>query len=476
MRFFKKWLHFHPYLLSYPELALITIFFVLHLFISTNKIYLLIALTLFIILKRLLNNSLVAAWYVWLSLAFFYRGIIAFDIWSISIPWYPTIDIYINHPLLFSDLFLGIATLLAMIEKNQKKTLYPHQQIYIALLVLFQLTTFFSAYYSMNFQVSLVHTLLVTRIVTISILGLYVFQNSPKTRTISLLIFIIFSCLNSFLMIGQSIKGGPLGTIVEDYITPYGRYADENLADYRPGGIYWDPNIAATISLISLPIIFELLITKKNNRFGVYISAINLIAIFLSGSRTGMLLAIFYVILNLRSQPLRLRQISQLRLIPKIALLALFLIIGYKSLFRIGSLTTAFSSGGGGTMRIEHLLAGYKMMSTNLLGVGPGSFEFELAQQYSENPFGLYPRPPHNIFVQIGGELGFIGLIVFIGIILHIAYSKRYFLKSGEATGVYYALIQFFILSNVFPWLYHIRLSHFFGLLVAATFSYQTKK
>jgi probable O-glycosylation ligase (exosortase A-associated) len=182
-----------------------------------------------------------------------------------------------------------------------------------------------------------------------------------------------------------------------------------------------DPNDFAQIILMILPFAIYGLLNKRIsilNKFILFSSIIAfLYVLILTGSRGGLLglcAVTFFIWIKSRK---------------KFRLFIIFLICAaifwnfapsqYKQ--RINSIKTASSEDASAVSRINAWKAGWKMMTHNILGVGAGNFSQGF---YKYKPSDVYTPvgkriPAHNMFIQIGSETGFGGLISFLALFFY---------------------------------------------------------
>lgn len=97
--------------------------------------------------------------------------------------------------------------------------------------------------------------------------------------------------------------------------------------------------------------------------------------------------------------------------------------------------------------RFEAWEAGYNMMMSNpLAGVGIGNFKLQ-APYY--NPVFTEPKSAHNAFLNIGGDMGVISFVVYIGVWLLVFYymikMRKYYKNSKDVLPHFYCVTALFI-------------------------------
>jgi len=184
------------------------------------------------------------------------------------------------------------------------------------------------------------------------------------------------------------------------------------------GALFGDPNDMAMGMIILIPFLYFDLFGKKG--FVLKISEILIIAVFLWGivltqSRGGFLgFGVMLACLWLKSK----RKVL-------IFLLGIFVCIGlwqaspqaFKD--RMMTIETAKEQDGSAIIRLNAWQAGLNMMTHHLFGVGAGNFRegFVRYRPLCLIDFPWKRRVAHNMFVEVGGEMGFPGLIIFLTLI-----------------------------------------------------------
>jgi O-antigen ligase len=104
-----------------------------------------------------------------------------------------------------------------------------------------------------------------------------------------------------------------------------------------------------------------------------------------------------------------------------------------------------------GRLQIWRRGIGY-MMDNPVLGLGPGNFqtaEGTLSPLAERQQYGVGVRwnAPHNSFVQIGAELGFPGLALYIAVIASAFYALR---RAGDLSPALTASLLGFVVGSFF--------------------------
>jgi probable O-glycosylation ligase (exosortase A-associated) len=209
-----------------------------------------------------------------------------------------------------------------------------------------------------------------------------------------------------------------------------------------PRGWYGDNNYFAMQFAMTIPLAFFLFFTERRNPLirwaALAVIPFMIHAIVLTYSRGGFIgmgFVLFGCVLFLKQR----RWIIPMGII-------LFLIVarlqGEQSRERMSTLTT-YEEDPAVTSRFESWRAGINMTLDNLWsGVGVGNFT-EKSQSY--NPKLTQPRSAHNVFVEVGGEMGALAAAFYISLILFAFYRLwqiRQFYRplAGEIPHFYYAM------------------------------------
>lgn len=250
-----------------------------------------------------------------------------------------------------------------------------------------------------------------------------------------LTVYISISNLNSIKFIIRHLWKCPgivnLVTII-GYVIPISGLNLFFSKDYRFSGGMGDPNEYALYNITLLPFIISRCLNKNNNKIENFIAWFFLIisytAIILTQSRGGIIGATIVTIISLCY--LQMHQFGKRLLIFTVVLITLFVILISLNPFvfhRFLSVDEMIVV----DARPSLFLIGLSIIKDNpLLGVGLGnSFDPRLVDFYQRhtqvyrniNAQGNF----HNGFIQIGVELGVVGLLVYLLIILFSIYKLK---------------------------------------------------
>lgn len=274
-------------------------------------------------------------------------------------------------------------------------------------------------------------------------------------------------------------------------------YIDRVLqTETRQFGILGEVNFAAGKLGIFLP--FAFLLWRHYNHRGKLIKAslvlialfVILIAIFLTGSRMGGVIAGFCILVFLfreTRQFLRPRAIFSAVSVVLIIIL-LVLMSGYHIIdsprvsalmMRYTQLPAHIATIGEGTTeasiakRIDFFLIGLKMFADHAVtGVGLGNYPYVIGEY---GPWGY--KYAHNTFVSILAETGFIGFIFFLGLFVQIGRNIYHYYRNSSYSDFYFYLgMSFISLIIMLLFLSDFGNKYFWGFFVALSIYFDYAK
>jgi putative inorganic carbon (HCO3(-)) transporter len=249
-----------------------------------------------------------------------------------------------------------------------------------------------------------------------------VFDNFLKT---ALMYVVIASCIRAIVDVERLalvyLTGAVLYTVV--VMTRF----DLGSGDaWRLGHLYYyDANDFATYVVTAMP--FGVYFAHASNRLiGRMFAAASLVVLTLgfvwSGSRGGFLaLAAVAMFILVRYSAIQLRWRLSAAALVMFVLLATASDQYWKQMSTILSDTDYNRTQESGRLQIWTRGVGY-MLDNPLFGVGPGNFqaaEGTLSELAERQQFGVGVRwnAPHNMFVQVGAEMGIPGLMLFVALL-----------------------------------------------------------
>ena len=249
----------------------------------------------------------------------------------------------------------------------------------------------------------------------ISFLSIYTFIKFNKIKNMHLCIFILAivsiqltSSYNAYFYIISSVK----------YNFSFNTYLQ---------GFFPNRNITSAIYLTQLPFIIYIIIESKSKFLKVYSSFISfalLYMVFMLGSRTAyvilLFLTIFYFIIffiNKHEQVKKHLLVFGLSLIASLSL-SLFTLGSNNDAFFVNRVQTIDFEETSTNTRLRYYSHGFnQLISSPIFGVGLGNWKIVSIERDKDNIESyIIPYTMHNDFLEVGAELGLIGLVIFISI------------------------------------------------------------
>jgi O-antigen ligase len=295
-------------------------------------------------------------------------------------------------------------------------------------------------------------------------------------RSKSILVLLLFVLFNAFAIVVQFI-GNNLGMFAQD---AWYTWISENRSLFRPAGILNDPNLSATLTVSFFPVILFLFLKEKRRVFldmQVIGIAILIIATLFTGSRlswlftAGLLSIVCFLYREIINNKIMLeKKVITIMLV----LLVVVFIVSIPYVISRVTFENPISMEGGLGYRLKQGELGLRLFMKNIwTGVGLGTFTSQSTVSSYAMQIGLQPAPIHNFFVQIGAEMGVLGLVSFLGLLWQLAKKHsettkillRKKLISIEES-LYFSLVLYILFMIIFPWYAHPAGSVFFWLLV----------
>lgn len=286
-----------------------------------------------------------------------------------------------------------------------------------------------------------------------------------------LLILIFLSIFESLIVVGQEIKGAPLGFLVEqlNMLTYFGVGADENPFFIRPAGLHDDSNNLAFYFMASYSAILILwfwLEEKKelflNYSYILTTTGLIMLTIIFSQSRSVYLaFFVFFFFLFFLNRNLRIKLKEKLKLYENyIKVIFVFLAIFGAVILPDRCLHTLYSFTKYGGVEIRNQLNDQALELIRrhpLFGVGLQMF---IPASFEENYNGVsrgFPESVHNGFLLVLSECGLLVSFCFI-LFYYFLFRKTFFSKNSflVKSVFYLGLISCFIIMFFQP---------FFGIL-----------
>lgn len=229
---------------------------------------------------------------------------------------------------------------------------------------------------------------------------------------------------------------------------------------FTSGGL--DPNDYAGLLVMTMYVFLYSGWAKRASV--VYVLAV-VLGVFLSGSRTGAVALLVTPILSLNIGSTRFRRLSLSACL--VGAVLLFAVINYGAplvgstlISRYTSLTH-ISSESTWAGRIDIWRSAISIIKLDpLTGVGAGNFPY-VCEQYSVQCRIINSSHPggavaHNIYLSVTGELGIVGLVLFLAFQWNVLRRAVGSLRSGKsvAMGILVGFIVYFIMGQTLTWEY----------------------
>lgn len=461
------------------EWFLFLVFTLTHLVDRGDTYYLVITVLFFIALYSISKSLIKAAWICFLSLFLLFR--VRFIISPIYISeFFKNIYGYMQlNEVFFIAFFDGMLVLLIYLLKRRGGSKYniPMRFHYIdfalfSFLILGIASSFFSPFPSTSWFYLFRFTLGVLTYYLVRILFVNKSLVDPTFR-----ILFIFAIFQSSLTIMQWFNQGPLGLSVENFFTSYGRYADELPSLYRPGGIYWDSNLSASILLIILPLITYLLIQSRKKKslqiFNLLGEWLVIIAIILTGSRVAWIILSLFVYIFIKYSSYWKKTFllfkKEKRLVYFISIITLTLIP--QVVIRLLTFSQIFSDSGGFSYRLAQARVSLSIAINNLLGIGVNALQYEklLSGTPSREQLLASFAPGHNIFIQALSSAGFLGMIIMILLVSSLMITIRNeIVNKNNLLGfmLSFSMLGYLLTAQAYPWLYSTQITQLFFIIL----------
>lgn len=307
--------------------------------------------------------------------------------------------------------------------------------------------------------------------------------SDKKVFRLTIRMIIAFVALNALLIVLQKLRGGPIGIILEDISSgAFGRFPTETPGFYRPGGIYFEPNLPASLINLILPAALYFVLTHIKGLVGVVLrmSLLTLLAALIAtGSRANWAIGV----IAMSTTAWYYRQKNTLSTIftnPRfIVMIAIVLLMLLPTIFsRISSIPISFTGDTGGwQFRLRHITIAKDIMSTNIFGVGLDVFQYHILDHYSPTYYFSHFTAPHNVLAEAGSATGFIGLGVFISFFVVVLYRlfKNFKGDNAAASGINAALLigyaTYLLSAQVYPWLFTPPLSELSWIILGCLYA-----
>ena len=460
---------------THPVFFLSLFYFFSLFFSSSNRTLLLFTLIYLSLLYKISKNFQQALFFSFLATLPFAKGK------SLSLLLLPKgliaknalFDIDYHFPIYLSDIFLFILLYLYFRKrpKISRKIKLKRKLSFLFFFIYISLAPALNSLYPYVVILSVIQLLKLSFIYFLPIL---LDDCQKKIKNIPL-ILAAFTFFQTFWVILQRFKKGPLGLDLEAYLpkAQYGITSIENVELLRSTGTFFEPSILGTFMLMHFFFFLSLLLLKKYSSEGekkIYTAAIiaAFVSILFTASRGIYLLILVLVGIFI----VFLKKFFYVKLLAfkkeslKLLLLLFPILIGLSFLsVRLQSVGTLFSPEGSGTYRIQISQYAFRLAKNNPFGVGLNLSPYYFATAFPQEKYIFDPAHPHNIFFQILAETGFGGLILF-SLFLYASYQS--FLKPKTKLRnfeFFIASLAFLACAQIYPiFINHSEILSFFFL------------
>lgn len=473
------------------EVFLFIGFIVASLFIDTYKMYLLLVAVYFGISLLLIEDVATATWTTFVSLLLFFKtkNFTFFfgnpEYYQSLIGEMPNITYFVS----FADAFLFLLLYIVFIRDRSTYS-FPFKVAKEDLLVIGLILVGMIASMNSFFPaVSWFWLFQFVKYILVFYLAKILSKVDPSIVGKTVRIFLIFCLFNAALVIFQKMHGGPLGLVVENMFSLYGKYADESAGLYRPGGMYWDTNLTATFFTVSLPFFLTFSFTK-NTQFIRILSLLSLfavvLALFFTASRAAWIVSfVLTVIMLYFLKQRKLLHIPQLIKKYVLVLGSITLLIAAPLLLnRVASIGQTLSERGGLFYRVNHIVLATDLMVTSVTGVGMNMFQYEILRRYDPDTYFHDSTPAHNILAEVGSSMGVVGLILFILLVIltwkHYKSLFKVFKKNksrfdGYTFSIGFSILAYFLCSQFYPWLFSSAITSVIWIFLGFSYAFTSQ-
>jgi len=268
----------------------------------------------------------------------------------------------------------------------------------------------------------------------------------------------------------QFLTGGPLGKYIEA-ILPLGAQGQaialgtmENWEILRVTGSFFDPSLLGTFLVTAISWLWynQKQLQPKWWLWLTMLAALG--TVILTSNRILMLIMLIWIIWELKhwlksKQNLFASLKKNLTSLPTLVV-GLILILGTISLSpyiltRMSSLNRVFDQYGSATYRLQLGWYGIRLGMSNFWGVGLNLSPYYLATGFNQETVSFDPSHPHNLWLQLFAETGWIGASLFlVGIYLiyrPIAKSSSQAKLDWQMSGWGKAGLMFLICAQFYP-------------------------
>jgi O-antigen ligase len=251
---------------------------------------------------------------------------------------------------------------------------------------------------------------------------------SPYRDQTSELMETYFKVIVFYILVVTTVREeGDLRRLVAGYLIATGVYMAHSMLEYLSGRYEWrmgisrmigvdityrDPNAFASTLVLALPLTLPFWRTTRSGALRVALagfSAAAALCVFLTGSRGGFVALTACAVMMAWSSPYRGRILALLGTAGVLGMLALPGSLQDRFLTLIDSSRGPANAQESAQGRLQGLLDGIQLWERSpLMGMGPWSFVEAAGSGYN----------PHNMYGQVLGEMGLVGVVALAGLLL----------------------------------------------------------
>lgn len=465
------------------ELLIFAVFVLSHLIVANYKPYSIVIIIYILFLVMVTKSITSSLWYATLGTLFFFKAK------YFSIPFISglaageglTTETPFVYYISFSMILLALLLFSMLRTRKGASIVLPVFGEFI-LIAFFLLIGSVSSSLSAFSTVSWFSLFIVIEYALIFYISIIICSDKKIFR-VTIQMIIAFVVLNALLIVLQKMNGGPIGIILEDTsLGAYGSFPVESPGFYRPGGIYFEPNLPASLINLVLPLSFYYFLTRTKWLIGIttkLVFFILLTALVYTGSRANWVIG-FIAISTTAWYNRQKNTLSTIFTNPRIiVMMAIVLLLLLPTLFsRISSISTLFTDDAGGwQFRLRHMTIAKDIMSANVFGAGLDVFQYHILNHYPPAYYFSHFTAAHNLLAEVGSSTGFIGLGIFISFFVVVLYRlvNNFIGNNTAASGVNAALLigygTYLVSAQAYPWLFAPPLSELSWIILGCLYA-----
>ena len=377
-----------------------------------------------------------------------------------------------NYTFVFNQFFIVcLAYFLFRNKKSYVQSLSLSRKIASLLFILLTLCAGYATLFA-TFSEYAIYEYLIFVIIVSNFFISFLLIRTSKEINLTFQILFLHAFIICLLLIAQFTKGSQLGLGIEEKnaLNPSGSVQFEAGNTFRPGGYFFDPNVAATWIIMIFPIFFTYALESKNYSFlTLPVSLLTSFAVVITKSRTAWIIFPF-ILSGLLYLAYRSKKFSTLTWRIFVSVFLFFLISASALFFqRIENFSITFSSTGGFYSRIDQYKVGLEYLFANPAGIGAGMIRDDMLGKIDAQKFAYDVTEPHNIFLEVADGAGIMGVLLFTTAIYVLLREYFFFWKKYHdihILGVLLSCASFLYLGCFYPWLMRSPLPELFFLII----------